>query len=70
MRKASLFIEELESRVAPMCILPEHGNPPCHDVVIMPYPSPNEAALANANYHSGLVPVFTTLAIGEETGGW
>lgn len=68
MRKLSLFIEELEGRIAPMCILPEHGNRPCNDTIARP--GPDAAAYDNANYNAAFQPQITTLAIGEETGGW
>lgn len=66
-----LFIEALESRIAPMCILPEHGNRPCNDTIVHGSPSPADAAYANANPQAPFAgPWYTTLAIGEETGGF
>lgn len=64
-----LFIEELESRLAPMCILPEHGNRPCNDMIVRPFPDPSAAAYANANPNAPFSgPIYTTMAIGEEVG--
>lgn len=66
-----LFIEELEQRVAPVCILPDHGYRPCHDTVVRVLPSPDDAAYANANPNAPFAgPIITTMAIGEETGGF
>ena len=64
-----MFIEELETRLAPMCILPEHGNRPCNDVIVRPFPGPNAAAYENASPNAAFSDsVITTLAIGEEVG--
>lgn len=50
-----LFIEELERRAAPAAMAGLiHAS---------------EMARAHANPNAGLAPVYTTLALGEETGG-
>lgn len=51
-----LFIEELETRIAP-------------SLAIRIIPA-DEAALANADGNAAFQNYATTLAIGEETGGW
>ena len=68
----NLFIEELETRVVPMCILPLHGHRPCNDTIVHPSPSPAVQGIENSNFHAPIIdePVFTTMAIGEETGGF